>query len=249
MIERGGRKKEYFKGNCHNSHSCCWLATQMAMVIIAIIIIIIIIIIIALTTSHTSSSNSSYISIFRKAYAAHMQRMEDDAWLIQQCADPQFASRMLRQHNDICSQVSSYHPKKNMGEKSSAGILTGLQAVISEMLKKIKGEKKDSSSKSGNKSNLFFIITELSSPSSSSSSFVLFLSILGIVMMLSVIILIIAIIRYVLPSKDNNNTDNMLIKCSPDLPVHWQYQKPQQQQSMLLQRRHSLLPSDEIYFF
>lgn len=44
------------------------------------------------------------IPVFYAAYGQHLQRLEDDAWLRTQCADPIFVSRMMR-HHDVCQRV------------------------------------------------------------------------------------------------------------------------------------------------
>ncbi len=44
------------------------------------------------------------IPVFHAAYVQHLQRLEDDAWLRTQCADPIFVSRMMR-HHDVCQRV------------------------------------------------------------------------------------------------------------------------------------------------
>jgi hypothetical protein len=46
----------------------------------------------------------SRIPSFHKAYTEHQQRLEDDAWLRAQCADPLFFTKM-RQHTNVCEQV------------------------------------------------------------------------------------------------------------------------------------------------
>ena len=61
------------------------------------------------------------IPIFQKAYADHLQRLEDDTWLQTQCRDPEFFSRM-RQHTDVCEHVRASFQQP--------AILVGLQACI-----------------------------------------------------------------------------------------------------------------------
>jgi hypothetical protein len=63
----------------------------------------------ALTTSTllvcaTLAALFSRLPTFQRAYANHVQRMEDDEWLHGQCSDAEFFSR-LRQHTGVCDQV------------------------------------------------------------------------------------------------------------------------------------------------
>ena len=44
------------------------------------------------------------LPMFQRAYANHVQKMEDDAWLHEQCLIPDFFVR-LRQHTSLCEQV------------------------------------------------------------------------------------------------------------------------------------------------
>ena len=41
---------------------------------------------------------------FQRAYANHVQKMQDDEWLHKQCSMPEFFAR-LRQHTGVCEQV------------------------------------------------------------------------------------------------------------------------------------------------
>ncbi len=61
------------------------------------------------------------IPIFQKAYADHIQRLEDDMWLQTQCRDPEFFSRM-RQHTDVCEHVRASFQQP--------ALLVGLQACM-----------------------------------------------------------------------------------------------------------------------
>ena len=63
----------------------------------------------ALTTSTllvcaTLAALFSRLPTFQRAYANHVQRMEDDEWLHGQCSNAEFFSR-LRQHTGVCDQV------------------------------------------------------------------------------------------------------------------------------------------------
>jgi hypothetical protein len=61
------------------------------------------------------------VPVFQLAYSEHLQRLEDDTWLQDQCRDPQFFTRM-RQHTDVCEHVRASFQQP--------AILVGLQACI-----------------------------------------------------------------------------------------------------------------------
>lgn len=46
----------------------------------------------------------AHIPPFYRAYVDHQQRLDDDAWLRTQCADPDFFSK-LRRHTDVCDDA------------------------------------------------------------------------------------------------------------------------------------------------
>jgi hypothetical protein len=39
--------------------------------------------------------------IFHEAYTAHVAKVEDERWLLEQCSTPEFYSN-IRQHTDLC---------------------------------------------------------------------------------------------------------------------------------------------------
>ena len=44
------------------------------------------------------------VPIFHRAYVEHQQRLDDDAWLRAQCADPHFVNNM-RRHTSVCDDA------------------------------------------------------------------------------------------------------------------------------------------------
>ena len=44
------------------------------------------------------------VPVFQRAYVEHQQRLEDDAWLRKQCADPHFVNNM-RRHTSVCDDT------------------------------------------------------------------------------------------------------------------------------------------------
>lgn len=46
----------------------------------------------------------SHVPTFHHAYTEHQQRLDEDAWLLAQCADPEFFSNM-RRHASVCDDV------------------------------------------------------------------------------------------------------------------------------------------------
>jgi hypothetical protein len=46
----------------------------------------------------------SRIPTFHRAYTEHQQRLDDDEWLLVQCADPEFFTKM-RRHASVCDDV------------------------------------------------------------------------------------------------------------------------------------------------
>jgi hypothetical protein len=44
------------------------------------------------------------VPVFQRAYVEHQQRLEDDAWLRKQCADPHFVNNM-RRHTSVCDDA------------------------------------------------------------------------------------------------------------------------------------------------
>lgn len=65
----------------------------------------------------------SKVPVFQRAYAAHKQKLLDDAWLRAQCNQPAFFARM-RQHTDVCDRVQDAFNRPP--------ILVGLQACFPE---------------------------------------------------------------------------------------------------------------------
>lgn len=63
----------------------------------------------------------SRVYIFHTAYIHHLQTIEEEKWLLEQCSDPVFAAN-LKTHIDICTSVQE-NTKKN-------GLLIALHASL-----------------------------------------------------------------------------------------------------------------------
>jgi len=128
MIEQGhkGRSNSYnHHRNCswyyYYCCSCCWYIFSFWLAPVAVFMIF------ALSCMWVFW-HGGILTLFKEAYAAHVLHLEDNAWLIQQCADPQFVSRMMRQKNtDICKDARAL----SLFRWRMPAFLVGLQACIS----------------------------------------------------------------------------------------------------------------------
>lgn len=56
------------------------------------------------TTAVVALWAATRVPVFHRAYVEHQQRLEDDAWLRAQCADPHFVNNM-RRHTSVCDDA------------------------------------------------------------------------------------------------------------------------------------------------